>query len=41
MSSRLERMRCQAGKRKADIIRELIDEAIAGHTTDGMNRKKG
>jgi hypothetical protein len=34
------RMAADAGKKKSDIVRELVDEALAGRTADGMKKTK-
>jgi hypothetical protein len=38
--AQIEHLAGKSGKRKGDIIRELVDEALAGRTTDGMKRGK-
>jgi hypothetical protein len=37
----IERLAETSGRRKGDIIRELVEEALAGRNTDGMKRKRG
>lgn len=39
--AQIERLAEASGKRKGDIVRDLVDEALAGRITDGMKRKKG
>ena len=38
--AQIERLAEAAGKRKGDIIRKLVSEALAGRPTDGMKKRK-